>query len=593
MKIQKDGSLLIADFQEKVGPSYLSDFVNVQCLDVSSVPGIALANTKLALGSPSTASYSNKTFTADAGTDILTPASMVYADFQAVTLTTTGTLPAGLNTSTTYYVFASTATTFKLASTLANAIAGTAIDITSTGSGTHTVVATQINSVKKFVQDTTVTSSNFRFYAIDASARVWVYYSGMWTHLPGNAAGGGQGLEIWKGYLFTLGNNGVVSTYGPLTDVGGTAAWTSSWQDVDDSDAYFAPSVAGQDDILYFAFGRHVYSVEEVSGKTFAPGDATTFSFVNPALDLPSGYRIKTLAELGDRLAIGTWRGPNNAAYSFEDKTADIFFWDRSSDSFDLPVRITDNGVNQLITVDNLLYAVCGYEGRVYVTNGSTAQIFASIPASMLGKQQSPYHLMFLPNAIMRHKGRIFFGVGSTPGAMFGPLGVYSLDISTNKICAENIVSSGNSGTSGNVQIGALLSTGEDDYLCGIFWDSNATFKKWIDDVSTTRYSSDEAFVETGLVSVGSYTDRKTFTNLDIAVAKPMISGTSIKVWYRTTTNGTYTLLGTYSYASYGAFTNLSVSVPIIAVMDLQIKVAVNGDGSSNSPELKSVVIRP
>lgn len=59
---------------------------------------------------------------------------------QAVQLTTTGTLPSPLATSTTYYVIRVTANSIKLATSLDNANAGTAIDITSAaGGGTHTV----------------------------------------------------------------------------------------------------------------------------------------------------------------------------------------------------------------------------------------------------------------------------------------------------------------------------------------------------------------------------------------------------------------------------------------------------------------------
>lgn len=61
-----------------------------------------------------------------------------------VTLSTTGTLPAGLSTNTLYYIIYQSATTFKLATSLANALAGTAVDITDTGSGVHTVAVNTI-----------------------------------------------------------------------------------------------------------------------------------------------------------------------------------------------------------------------------------------------------------------------------------------------------------------------------------------------------------------------------------------------------------------------------------------------------------------
>jgi hypothetical protein len=58
--------------------------------------------------------------------------------------TTTTTLPAGLSTSTDYFVIPITANTFYLATSYANAVAGTHIDITDTGTGTHTFTPTSI-----------------------------------------------------------------------------------------------------------------------------------------------------------------------------------------------------------------------------------------------------------------------------------------------------------------------------------------------------------------------------------------------------------------------------------------------------------------
>lgn len=55
-----------------------------------------------------------------------------------VRFTTSNTLPSGISLATTYFVIWVSDDTFKLASTEANALAGTAIDITSQGTGTHT-----------------------------------------------------------------------------------------------------------------------------------------------------------------------------------------------------------------------------------------------------------------------------------------------------------------------------------------------------------------------------------------------------------------------------------------------------------------------
>lgn len=57
----------------------------------------------------------------------------------AVFLTTTGALPTGLSQNTLYYVIYVSANTFRLASSRANAIAGTGINTSGSQSGTHTL----------------------------------------------------------------------------------------------------------------------------------------------------------------------------------------------------------------------------------------------------------------------------------------------------------------------------------------------------------------------------------------------------------------------------------------------------------------------
>jgi len=84
------------------------------------------------------------TFTADAGTDLMTYTSTTNLPSNILTgtrvrLTTTTTLPAPLATATDYYVIRMSDGTFELATSYANAIAGTQIDITTTGTGTHTI----------------------------------------------------------------------------------------------------------------------------------------------------------------------------------------------------------------------------------------------------------------------------------------------------------------------------------------------------------------------------------------------------------------------------------------------------------------------
>lgn len=72
--------------------------------------------------------------------DVITLSSTSdYPTGTPVVITSTSAVPGGLTADTVYYVIKTSGTTIKLATTAANAAAGTAIDITSTGSGTHTI----------------------------------------------------------------------------------------------------------------------------------------------------------------------------------------------------------------------------------------------------------------------------------------------------------------------------------------------------------------------------------------------------------------------------------------------------------------------
>lgn len=84
------------------------------------------------------------TFTADAGTDVITYTSTTSLPSNLLTgtrvrVSSSTTLPAGLAAATDYYLIRVDNDTCKLATSYANSIAGTAINITDAGTGTHTM----------------------------------------------------------------------------------------------------------------------------------------------------------------------------------------------------------------------------------------------------------------------------------------------------------------------------------------------------------------------------------------------------------------------------------------------------------------------
>lgn len=87
-----------------------------------------------------------------AASDALTLTAHGYTHgYGPVQLTTTGTLPAGSALATNYWLIYVDANNVKLAASLDDVLAGTAVDLTDAGSGTHTIVAQSGASDLKWV----------------------------------------------------------------------------------------------------------------------------------------------------------------------------------------------------------------------------------------------------------------------------------------------------------------------------------------------------------------------------------------------------------------------------------------------------------
>lgn len=102
------------------------------------------------------------------GADSLTINNHPFDVGERVYITSTATLPGGLSALVQYFIIDTNANTIKLATTKANAVAGTAIDITSTGSGTIVVEHT------KYLQATGNGLLSIDGFAVVASDRILI-----------------------------------------------------------------------------------------------------------------------------------------------------------------------------------------------------------------------------------------------------------------------------------------------------------------------------------------------------------------------------------------------------------------------------------
>lgn len=113
------------------------------------------------------------TVTVDAGTDIFTATAHGFGLGNPLRFTTTTTLPAPLALNTTYYARDITANTFKVSLTPT----GTAIDITDTGTGTHTVQGQAYNVSSAGVVNTNNGSNLFTTTGVAAGTAASATYT--------------------------------------------------------------------------------------------------------------------------------------------------------------------------------------------------------------------------------------------------------------------------------------------------------------------------------------------------------------------------------------------------------------------------------
>lgn len=85
------------------------------------------------------ATVNSNTFTASSSSGLLLTYANDWQNYQKVRFTTTTTLPTGLSLATDYFLVRASAATAHVATTYANAIAGTFIAYTDGGTGTHTL----------------------------------------------------------------------------------------------------------------------------------------------------------------------------------------------------------------------------------------------------------------------------------------------------------------------------------------------------------------------------------------------------------------------------------------------------------------------
>lgn len=140
----RDGQTRYSNNPALVLRDYLSNTIYGRGISSSAIDDTSIAAAANACDVRITAPIFSDIFTVSTTTEALTFAQPIPIDTgDGVKVSSTATVPSPLVAGTTYYAIKVTDTSYQLATTMANAFAGTAIDLTSAGSGQHTLA--QVN----------------------------------------------------------------------------------------------------------------------------------------------------------------------------------------------------------------------------------------------------------------------------------------------------------------------------------------------------------------------------------------------------------------------------------------------------------------
>lgn len=546
--------LVIKNWQEAIADSPVLGFGHIRNANIDAYPGAIVSQ-----GIPTTLiqSLTSRTFTVVAATDICTAsASLASGNFvsKAVQFTTTGTLPAGLSLNTTYFLIYIDATNFKVATTIALAEAGTAIDITDTGSGVHTVTEVAVGTVRSSATDS---RTGVRYFQ-DSNGRVW-YDSGTRVYLlNGNTLtnSSGKGLATFRTsdgadtYLFAFRNAAIDVIKITATANLQTPVWSNSWQTLNSSagsgNSHYA--IVGQDNIIYFVDGRYVGTIRENAGSVFDPATGGTYTYNNQALDMPQDELNEWIEELGAQLLVA------GVTYN------KIYPWDRVSDSYNLPLNVPEIGIYRLKNIGNVIYILAGTKGNIYTTQGTYVRPFKSIPKYVANNSVTSL-VQVTWGGIWSKSGSLLFGASMSQS---GNSGVYLLT-PDGRLTQDNIPAAGSGLPT------TLIGNGESYYL------GSAGGIDYID--TTNLYTSYQTVIQSKVFVVGNKTQKSTYSEIEVQTLTPPSTG-NMRIKYRTNINGTFADFpaGAVTFTADGTNTSFIDEVGLIDIENIQIQIEMDGN---------------
>lgn len=424
------------------------------------------------------------------------------------------------------------------------------------------------------------TGSPQSFAMLDANGRVFesVSITGTWAFLANNETHSGasslDGTAYWLGYLF--------KTRGANIDYWNGTIWVNAWKTTLMSSVKHYMYVAS-DNVLYITNGNYLASITSVTPTSFDPTSSGTYAYSITKLQLPVTDMAISLAEVGSgsspksTLLIG---GQFNAVYP----------WDKTSSSFALPIYLADSYMKNMVSVNQNVFIFPGNtsgRGRIYITNGSQAEVYFKMPDYVFG-EQDPYYEW--GDAIF-HRDNLIFGCFVTKNSGASVLNVsqvFAIDFETKAFRSISELPTNATGKGNATSLIPTFNLASKGFGYIVGWDDNGSAPGI--GYSGTTAGIGTANIITDLIPVGSYLQKDTLTQIEFKLRSPLESGESITITPIIDSVGGSAL----QFSPTPTTGSISGVAPVNfqGAQWLQFQIALTGNSATSGVRLKEIRIR-
>ena len=338
--------------------------------------------------------------------------------------------------------------------------------------------------------------------------------------------------------------------------------------------------------IVYIGNGNKIGAITNFTAA--AAGSPPTYTWNSAALYLQLGHYAYTMEQQGKYLVIGTHGSPYGYSGAGQFKRAGLFYWDRTSTSYNIPIFFKENGIPQLLQIQNKLLIGAGNRGRISITDGTNFEQIKRIPFCF-NRQWGTLGNLF-PNAMTLHNGEVVVGISTQNGGgdTQGNYGVYTIPLApvpTEKGSVQypsnlrNTISTGYTGndTSRPLLIGMLHSTAADQLYIG--WQDGSTYG--VDSIDIKVVPGYGAVIESPYVQLGTELEKMTAKRAEVNLGAPLVSGQSIRIsWREDSDSSTWTEMFTWTSTDFGSNISHSGMANIASKVNVQFKIELNQDNT-------------